>query len=828
VTPPAEYDSSKSSTEAGGARTSFFWAAASVAASLVALHGLFTTSRIFFFRDLALHFRPRSLWIRDELAAGRFPIWDPHMGYGQASIADPLNQLFFLPAYLRVLFDGVLGFNLWVALPFPFASVGTYLFLRRHASRAASALGAIAFSCSGPLLSTGNVPNFSWAAACIPWVLWAVDSLLERVSGRRVAMLALAVAIQAFAGEPVTLVATCILIAFYSLTRTFRKDTLRATLQRSAAVGASIFAGLLVAASYLVPLADAVRRSPRQAGFDTTLWALHPLRLAEIVAPALYGDYFRFEFDGQPLLPALNSNREPFLISVYLGASLLLLAVVGAVGWRDRRLARFWSAIFGLSLFWSLGGYTVVYRALVAVIPVVGSFRFPSKYTVFTALAGAICAAAGWDALADHATRRRVERVAAIGAGLALLAGIVAAWSLSAPSSAEATFAAVLASSGVPKVAEAATYLAANAPVVTLRLMLLLAVSALLLWLGSSRHTWASLARWGLVAFAAVDLLGAGMGLNPTAEAALFDKPQWVDVTRAHPEDRVYVGGRIPDLVSVKGSDPDSPPPTIGLRVGLPTVTAKIVELAKLAHYPSAWDVRESISIDIPALRDRDYYSTVRQFERSDPGSRTRFLQRTGVRYFLLPHPPATQNIDVAAVPTLFLTMYEGPAPSPRVAVVPEAEVEPNSENRARRFSDPAFEPARVVLLDDAPPEPAGTPSPDAAIASAAIVEESPTELSVRATVPTGGGYLVLYDSYDHQWRAEVDGLEAPILRANSLFRAVRVAPGEHVVRFTFRPISLVVGLAITCATMALLALLAFRWNPAPPESSGDAQIAVL
>jgi hypothetical protein len=34
----------------------------------------------------------------------------------------------------------------------------------------------------------------------------------------------------------------------------------------------------------------------------------------------------------------------------------------------------------------------------------------------------------------------------------------------------------------------------------------------------------------------------------------------------------------------------------------------------------------------------------------------------------------------------------------------------------------------------------------------------------------------------------EVDGREAPVLQANVLFRAVRVEPGTHRVRFVFRP----------------------------------------
>jgi uncharacterized membrane protein YfhO len=49
-------------------------------------------------------------------------------------------------------------------------------------------------------------------------------------------------------------------------------------------------------------------------------------------------------------------------------------------------------------------------------------------------------------------------------------------------------------------------------------------------------------------------------------------------------------------------------------------------------------------------------------------------------------------------------------------------------------------------------------------------------------------GYLVLNDPYHPWWAAEIDGREVPILRANGLFRAVRVEPGSQRVRFIFRP----------------------------------------
>ena len=82
------------------------------------------------------------------------------MGGGQSAVADALHQMFLLPAVaVRLIGSEAVGFNLWVATPFPLAALGAWLFFRRRFAPDASALGAIAFSLSGPIVSTGNFPE---------------------------------------------------------------------------------------------------------------------------------------------------------------------------------------------------------------------------------------------------------------------------------------------------------------------------------------------------------------------------------------------------------------------------------------------------------------------------------------------------------------------------------------------------------------------------------------------------------------------------------------------------------------------------------------------
>ena len=99
------------------------WLTLVLGSSFIPVLGLFTTSRIFFVRDLGLFFWSRHLWLRHTVAAGTVPAWDPYVAAGQSAIADALNQLLMpLTLAIRLLPSDVISFNLWVALPLPLAA----------------------------------------------------------------------------------------------------------------------------------------------------------------------------------------------------------------------------------------------------------------------------------------------------------------------------------------------------------------------------------------------------------------------------------------------------------------------------------------------------------------------------------------------------------------------------------------------------------------------------------------------------------------------------------------------------------------------------------
>ena len=88
---------------------------------------------------------------------------------------------------------------------------------------------------------------------------------------------------------------------------------------------------------------------------------------------------------------------------------------------------------------------------------------------------------------------------------------------------------------------------------------------------------------------------------------------------------------------------------------------------------------------------------------------------------------------------------------------------------------------------------------------SAAIVSETANRVTVDAGVGQDGGYLVLLDSFSADWHAAADGAPADLVRANGLFRAVRLNPGRHTVEFVYRPRAFRLGAAVSGAAAALI-----------------------
>ncbi len=771
----------------------FVWPALIGLLTLTPVLGLFTRSKIFYVRDLSFFFWSRHLWLRDTIFAGAAPWWDPHVAGGQSAIADALNQILMpITLAIRLLPSDVISFNLWVALPLPAAGLGMFAFLRRGRSDAAAALGAIAFALAGVTTSMLNTPNLAWSVAGTPWVLWAADRVLDVPSARSVAALAVAVALQALSGEPVTCAATCFVAIAYALARPREVGRTSARLWVALLVAVGVAAGAGLAAAQLVPTLAAGIRAQRGALPTPDFWSLHPLASIEAIAPHLFGNYYDAFLADIPWMTVLNSGRDPFFYSVYVGPLVLLLAAAGAIAFPRR--GAFWLATAIVFALAATGGYTPVYRIARAIIPPLAYFRFPVKYLAITTFALAVLAADGWNAIETRVSAGKLSRLAQWAAVVAIVAAVIVFVATIAHGTSWSLAHALAQRLKITDSRAAADFILRIGPALGGRAAGLLLAGTALLVVAVSNRPRARAAAYLLFAALCVDLGITNAELNLTTDVAKLAPPAWYVPLASG--DRLYIGGRVRGFMNTKDMDAT---PSWKVPAERTAIEGRMELNAELPMAPSGWRVREALSYDLPVLWPIDYEIVVRMFEHAGRAERDAFLRRSGVRWCVLPNGKARN--PSAEVAHWEMELFEcNPSPT-RVFVTTTAAF--GSDRQWQRGALFDLGSSDEVLRLAVPPAVSGTPGPPVP-PSARIVEDGTNTITVEAGLPAAG-YLVLRDSFDPSWRAEVDGVAAEIARANGIYRAVRLPAGRHVIRFHYRPRELIAGLIITAMTGVVL-----------------------
>jgi len=163
------------------------------------------------------------------------------------------------------------------------------------------------------------------------------------------------------------------------------------------------------------------------------------------------------------------------------------------------------------------------------------------------------------------------------------------------------------------------------------------------------------------------------------------------------------------------------------------------------------------------------------------------------------------------------LNVYENVNVMPRATLVSRARMAPSRAAALELISSPDFDPRTEVVLEGPATATASDPAAagSGAAGTARIDSYAPERIALTAEVAPGGGWLVLSEVFFPGWTATVDGAAAATLRADAVFRAVRLEPGRHTVVFEYRPQSFREGLRLTgLSGGVLMALLGFMSAP--------------
>ena len=433
---------------------------------------------------------------------------------------------------------------------------------------------------------------------------------------------------------------------------------------------------------------------------------------------------------------------------VGLGYSgIVTLWLAGLAPWRGPagRVPRALATVGGLGLLLALGENTPIHRLFYTVLPGFASLRVPARFVLLSGFA--VAALAGYGLVRLPTLPRRRVQVWTVALAVGLLSVSFAAW-LSVPGHSAHTGSLVL---GLA---------------VALGLLVLGAV------LGLGRTS-----SWGPAAVAALiatDLIGHGA---------------WVEVERNDPtvgfQHRAATEFLLAQPGPVRMDNASSAwSPDAAARLGLEDIGGISNPLALAAY---------STYLGAVGPRGSPLYNFLNaQFVIADKGQ-----------------PPADSRFVPVFAEDPAVDIYLNTVAQPRIRLAYHAILVSSGEAVFGAIHAPAFDPEQTVVLDttSARVPPLGLPPPADASSNVFYTAYAPEAHTVVAQTP-GPAYLVFSEVWYPGWRVWVNGVEAPLYRANFAFRAVYLpAAGEHIVEMRFDPLTWKIGLGLTLLTLAMLLL---------------------
>lgn len=371
---------------------------------------LLVGGKVYFLEDLKEIYLPLEHWYAQAQHAGELPVWSPYFGFGQPTIA--WGQLgFFTPLHFLMRAMSIPPLELLqvsVMAYFALSLLGMFLWLRRHVSSMASALGSIVFVFSGFNIGHLGHVNFYTATMVLPYLLLAIDALIARPTLYRALGVSVLGATMALSGQPqvvsysfilATLVALCLLLPYVLTPRRHTRHLLRLLgLTSVSAVLAFCIASFAILPLFeFLPLTDRAGTLPEAELFEFSYPPYHAITL---LFPYFFGNYERY-----------TGPKGFHELAAFTGIIPLLLAGVGILwGRRTRSLRAAAFILMVIAAVLALGRYSPLYTWLVQQ-KIVTALAVPGRFVFFFDVGIAVAAALGLEILLSYQQQPRWRRV---------------------------------------------------------------------------------------------------------------------------------------------------------------------------------------------------------------------------------------------------------------------------------------------------------------------------------------------------------------------------------------------------------------------------------
>jgi hypothetical protein len=391
---------------------------------LVFLAGLAFSGLVLVRGDTLSYFYP--YWdIRNAAwTAGETLSWTDAVFTGAPLLANPQVGVYYPPNWLTAGLRAPAAVSISALAHLLWAGVGTYTLYRARVGgrRISALLAAVAFALGGYMGAHVEQINQLQGLSWLPWAIWAADGAARASQPRRglwySGLLAAILALQVFSGHTQTVFITVVGLGLYTLVMAPQGPGRRWGLQSLLGVwlllGASAVLALLLAAPQILPTLELTGLSGRGGGLnplEATAFSLPPAALGHALFP---------RFDGLLFTEYI----------VTIGTVGLGLAVIGLCAAQpEKARARLAWGVLLLAGLLAFGRYNPLYFGVLAPLPGFDLFRVPARWLALVALALAMLAGIGLDALITG-VRLRMRLVLPLLLALAALALLSGIWLL--------------------------------------------------------------------------------------------------------------------------------------------------------------------------------------------------------------------------------------------------------------------------------------------------------------------------------------------------------------------------------------------------------------
>ena len=762
---------------------------------------------------------------RESFAAGELPLWNPYILAGQPFMASgqngslyPLGVLFYvLP--LASAYGWFIALHLWIG-----ALGACWLARLLGATRLGGVIAGVTFGFCGYLVVSFLWPMVVSTAVWLPALLAMIEWQMQRGprgAVRTIALGGLVVGLQFLAGHlemSLYLLLTAGMHTALRLALRVRVEGLPRPLLDGLVALAMVALGTGLAAIQLVPFAEVIGANVRTGWADyeeTVGYALPKERLLAYLVPNLFGNpthHAYYDLLSRETLPTEHTRpngerrtdtewggKNYVEGTVYLGILPLLLAALALLS-RPRGGALVLAIVGGVALLLAFG--TPLYALLFYGIPGVNQLHTPFRWVYPFSLCVAVLAGlgvpypptpspvreGGGEIKPLPRSRGRGWGGGYLGfattlLGVSTLVALVAAflapgWALAVAGRAMRRWTELRGGFGSPEMLFSYQWwnLAALAGFLT--------ASGLVLWVGAWRG-------WRIagplsVALLVVDLFGFGITFNTAADTRpLGFVPQSIAAIKADPGlFRVVTYG-----------DDDTLPSNTNMLFGLQDVRGyDTIILREYVEYLELLEPQRGIP----------YSKVAKLFDQRSLASP--LLDLLNVKYALTSRTINQPGWSLFAQSD-GIRVYRNDEVLPRTFLLDAGVVVRNREEALAAIRAPGFDPRRQVVVEGTTATFGGArlDATFGTLQPAEVEAYGNNGVAVRTAPESSGGYLVLADVYFPGWTATIDGEPTTVLRANGLFRAVELPPGEHTVVFSYRPLTVRVGGLLTAISVAVL-----------------------